>query len=183
MKLYLLTAAMLFQLAVLGGEYLTSVYPLWFGEPVKLVLQPVDPRSLFRGNFVRLNYAASNLRGKEIVGDRPWRRGQVIYVSLVLKGEFHEAIAVSPEPPGEGLFIRGRVRSGSTGSRIRVDYNGINAYFASKENALALERQARSAGQNDAASAYAEVRLTGSGRPALVKVGIIDGRGSLDQLQ
>jgi len=182
MRLYLLGAAVLFQLVVLGGEYLNSVYPLWFGEPVQLALEPVDPRSLFRGNYARLAYAVSNLDGDEVVGERDWKRGQVIYVSLALEGDYHEAISVSHEPPSEGLFIQGRVRHADS-QRIRVDYNGINAYFAPKEKALALEREARRFERDGAASAYAEVRLTASGRPALEAVRVVKRQGEQAPLQ
>jgi len=176
MKLHLLTAAILFQMAVLGGEYLNSVYPLWYGEQVQLALRPVDPRSLFRGNYAELNYTISNLKGEEIVGNHDWRRGQVVYVSLALKGEYHEAISTSPEEPEEGLFIRGRIGSASE-HHIRVDFNGINAYFAPKEKALSLEKEARRVERDGAASAYAEVRLTSSGRPALEEVRIVEPQG------
>ena len=173
MRHSLLVVAVLLQLAVLSGEYLISVYPLWFGTSVQLALEPVDPRSLFRGNFARLNYSISSLEGEEIVGEERWWKGQVVYVSLAEQDGLHQAVAVSPDPPAEGLFIRGRV-AGRTfqGGSLRVDYNGINAYFASEEKALALEREARRFGPGGSVQAFAEVRLTDGGRPALVRVDV-----------
>ena len=172
MRHSLLVVAVLLQLAVLSGEYLMSVYPLWFGTSVQLALEPVDPRSLFRGNYARLNYSISSLEGEEIVGDERWWKGQVVYVSLAAEDGLHKAVAVSPDPPAEGLFIRGRVAAQHGETSLRVDYNGINAYFASEEKALALEREARRFGPGGSAQAFAEVRLTDSGRPALVRVDV-----------
>lgn len=97
-------------------------------------------------------------------------KGQVVYVSLVAEDGLHEAVAVSPSPPEEGLFIRGRVASYFGGTSLGVEYNGINAYFAPEEKALALEREARRFGPGGSVRAFAEVRLTDGGGPALVRV-------------
>ena len=58
-RLAALVAAVLLQLAVLGGLFVYSQYPLWVGTEVRLATVPVDPRDLFRGQYVRLNYALS----------------------------------------------------------------------------------------------------------------------------
>jgi uncharacterized membrane-anchored protein len=172
MRHSLLVVAVVAQLAVLSGEYLMSVYPLWFGTSVQLALEPVDPRSLFRGNFASLNYSISDLDGEQIVGDGKWWKGQIVYVSLAAEDGLHKAVAVSPDPPEEGLFIRGRVAAHHGEHSLRVEYNGINAYFAPEEKALALERAARRFGPRGSVSAFAEVRLTDGGRPALVQVDV-----------
>lgn len=56
-----LTLTICLQLMVLTTEFVSSVWPLWFGKPILLKTVPVDPRSLFRGNYVLLNYEISVL--------------------------------------------------------------------------------------------------------------------------
>ncbi|HAJ43430.1 MAG TPA: hypothetical protein DCM00_12380, partial [Alcanivorax sp.] len=51
-RLAALVAAVLLQLAVLGGLFVYSQYPLWVGTEVRLATVPVDPRDLFRGQYV-----------------------------------------------------------------------------------------------------------------------------------
>jgi hypothetical protein len=114
----------------------------------------------------------SKEQGEEIVGEERWWKGQVVYVSLEEEDGLHKAVAVSPSRPSEGIFIRGRVANKSGDTFLEVDYNGINAYFAPEEKALALEDAARRFGSRSDGNvqAFAEVRLTDGGRPALVRV-------------
>lgn len=127
--------AIVFQLAVLAVEYLGSVWPLWFGQPVRLATLPVDPRSLFRGNYVRLNYAIGRI-GADVAMDCRPRQGQRVYLRLRREAEHWTAAALACEQPGAGLFIRGRV-VGTAPYRLRY---GIEAYFLPKQKAKAVER-------------------------------------------
>ena len=77
-RLAALVAAVLLQLAVLGGLFVYSQYPLWVGTEVRLATVPVDPRDLFRGQYVRLNYALSRqpLPEMELPGVRALAAGR-----------------------------------------------------------------------------------------------------------
>ncbi len=153
-----LVLTLLFQLAVLAVEYLGSVWPLWFGSPVKLETVPIDPRSLFRGNYVRLDYAISEIDEKLVKDD--FRYGEVGYVTLQQDGPYFVPTGLQRTEPAEGLFIRGRVRS-VYGSH-RMEY-GIEAYFMPKDAALQTEREV-------AQGAAAEVYLLPSGRAAIARL-------------
>ena len=153
-----LMVALGLQVAVMAGVFLGGVYPLWFGEEVRLETQPVDPRDLFRGNYARLGYAFNNV---EIPGLRP---GDVVY--LPLEKQPDEALWRGGEPqvsePEIGLYLRGRVSGQPWSAGNTVKY-GIEALFAPKEKALALERQLRD-------NAVAVVRVAPNGKAALVTV-------------
>ena len=56
-----LSVVVLLQLMVLAAEFGTTVYPLYTGEKVALVVAPVDPRSLFRGQYVQVRYDISQV--------------------------------------------------------------------------------------------------------------------------
>ena len=58
-----LGAAIAFQMFVLVGMVVNAALPLWTGTEIRVRTLPVDPRSLFRGNYVRLAYALGTLPG------------------------------------------------------------------------------------------------------------------------
>ena len=59
-------SAVLFQFVVLSGMYVSAALPLWTGTEVKIKTIPVDPRSLFRGNYATLRYPFSTIESTEL---------------------------------------------------------------------------------------------------------------------
>ena len=173
----------LLQLGVLAGELLVAVYPRWVGEPLRVQVQPVDPRDLFRGNYARLGYRFNRVSQALWNGDHTLRREQTVYVSLHQDDQgVWQAVAISETPPPSGHFLRGRLRSAMSAPAQRVinklgqpqwrvpagpgDYlieYGIEAWFAPKDKAQALQRQLRH-------GAWATLYVADNGRAALVKV-------------
>ena len=49
-------------LGVLSGMLVIHAWPLWTGTPIYLKVRPVDPRDLFRGDYVTLGYDVTTLR-------------------------------------------------------------------------------------------------------------------------
>ena len=82
------------QIGVLGFEYLGAVYPLWSDVSVKLKTVPVDPRSLFRGNYAQLRYEISRL---------PMALYQGTFLFAVGIGPFQEAYAHLQELAAQGV--------------------------------------------------------------------------------
>jgi uncharacterized membrane-anchored protein len=150
-----LTLTISAQLVVLATEYFSSVWPLWFGSAVILKTAPVDPRSLFRGNYVRLNYDISFI-DKELTSER-FKNNEVAYVSLKEEDGVFIATGLYHEKPRTGVFIRGRVKVLDSGYRMRY---GIEAYFMPKKKALETERSVRQ-------GATAEIFLLDSGKSAI----------------
>jgi uncharacterized membrane-anchored protein len=164
-----LVVVVLFQVGVLAGEYLNAVYPLWTGREVRLRTMPVDPRSLFRGNYARLDYEISRIPEMGVSEEKSLRPGEIVYVSLREgKDGLYEYEGAGLARPQEGLFIRGRVQeySQEPSVSLRVRY-GIEALFAPPEKALALEKELRRSG-------IAVVMIADNGKPALKDV--ISGR-------
>lgn len=151
-----------FQAMVLTGEYLGAVYPLWTGREVRLKVVPVDPRSMFRGNYARLRYGISTIE-KDALDARKTRVGEVVYVKLKpgMDGVY-EFDGASLDKPEKGIYLKGRVRSPSWSNTYDVLY-GLEAYFAPKEKALALEKELRRGG-------LAIVMVAGNGKAALKDV-------------
>lgn len=139
-----LAAAALLQLGVLAVEYLGSVYPLWTGREIRLRTVPVDPRDMFRGNYARLKYEISTVRLPP--ANNGFRQGEIVYVLLKEEKDGLWTFAgATLEKPAGGLFLRGRIEEPRwlrEGGKFQVRY-GIEAFFAPKEKAEALERNLR----------------------------------------
>jgi uncharacterized membrane-anchored protein len=144
-----LALVIIFQVAVLAGEYLGAVYPLWTGAEIRLKVVPVDPRSLFRGNYAQLHYDISTIEAKDLGRHKHFRNGEFVYVNLKpgMNGVYvYDGAGL--EKPATGPFIRGRIQAPHGQEDVRkfeVRY-GIEAFFAPKQKALDLENQLRKGG-------------------------------------
>jgi uncharacterized membrane-anchored protein len=150
----LLIAAGVFQFAILAAMVAIHAAPLVFGETIVLRVEPVDPRDLFRGDYVTLAYTISRVPPAGIAGipdartpgyDRPrWEpEEQVIYASLEPEadGRHWHATKISTERPANGKFIRGVYRRYVYGpSRL---YYGIETFYVPEGTGRKYEDAAR----------------------------------------
>ena len=156
-----LGAAVAFQLLVLAGMVASAAMPLWTGTEIRVETVPVDPRSMFRGNYARLRYEFGELPEGALDDAEGLRVGEVVYVGLEKGGDGRYAFAhASLEPQPDGVFLRGRLITNAAPLRVRY---GIEAFFAPKERALELERGLRDGGT-------AVLMVSDSGRVALKDV-------------
>ncbi|MBI1262836.1 MAG: hypothetical protein GC184_14040 [Rhizobiales bacterium] len=79
---------------------------------VSLKTEPVDPRDIFRGDYVILRYGISTV--KLDLADAPdtLKSGATVYVTLAARGDTWQAVALSKTKPARQAdhpFIRGRI--------------------------------------------------------------------------
>jgi uncharacterized membrane-anchored protein len=155
-----LVIAVVAQVAVLTGMVVKAAMPLWTGQEIEVRTVPVDPRSLFRGNYARLGYHFDTVSKADLSG--PMRAGEVVYVTLQRgdDGLYTYASASTVEPEA-GVYLRGRITRNYGNYRVRY---GIEALFAPKDKALDLERRLRRRG------AIAVLMVGAGGRAALKEV-------------
>ena len=79
----LLTVVALVQTLALVWMVGARVSLLSSGREVVLETVPVDPRSIFRGDYVRLAYKISRLEGKDLPPELVLNRNDVIYLTLL----------------------------------------------------------------------------------------------------
>ena len=117
------------------------------GTEVVLKTVPVDPRSLFRGHYTRLNYDISRIAFDKNASTslHKWRRYDRIYVVLEKAEDgFWGAAHYGDKKPALSagqVMIAGYVRNNYS-QILRVRY-GIEKYFAPKQEALRLEKITR----------------------------------------
>jgi len=110
---------------------------LAFGKSVVLQTVPVDPRDIFRGDYVVLGYEISTL--SNIPGLQTVKEGDKAYVRLEQRGDVWEATGVWNSYREEwDVFISGKVTN-VRDNRITMEY-GIEAYFVPEGKGREIER-------------------------------------------
>lgn len=130
----------LFWLILIFGFIFIKEFTLRTGKEVLLKTALVDPRDLFRGDYVVLAYDIGTLNLDNILADRPgFSVKDRIYVSLDTKNEYAIPRKIySGLPKNEALFIRGVVKN-VNGRILNVEY-GIESYFIPEGKGRRIER-------------------------------------------
>jgi len=138
---------------VLFGMIARKQWTVATGTPVVLETQPVDPRSLFRGDYVRLNYTINTLDSAKYPALSMVKRGDVVFVTLVPGEIYWQPETVSTErPDAPSVALKGRVdrvsrrwnnqtRKYEVSHNVRVKF-GIENYFVPEGTGRAIERPA-----------------------------------------
>ncbi|MPM76528.1 hypothetical protein SDC9_123526 [bioreactor metagenome] len=157
----ILYLTVVFWLLIFSGFILYKEYTLRTGTEIILKTQPVDPRDLFRGDYVTLNYEISTLNLEEIPAEDPhFEYNDRIYLALEIKNGYGVPKKIYRNPPDNELYIKGRVtgieydwhdgeadniEGGETIDemgikKLTIEY-GIESYFVPEGKGLEIERQ------------------------------------------
>ena len=152
------------------------------GAEIRLRSVPIDPRDLFRGDYVILAYPISTV---EAAGQPGFQRGERVYVSLGRDEQgFAKATGVTRDWPkaGDGIVvIAGRVTANSAcatnangdvdcsgrRNRLRIAY-GLESYFVPQGEGKAIET-------TDKARIEVVAAVSSSGEAAIKRL-LIDGK-------
>jgi uncharacterized membrane-anchored protein len=151
MRRTLLIIAIAFQVLVLvfiagKREYIAAT-----GTVVYLRTAPIDPRDLFRGDYVRLRYEASVVpltkASAEIAENmKKPTFSATVYAQLALgEAGLAEVTGLSLTKPASGPFLKGRLGQPwqfgiSVPGVVAVEY-GIEAYYVQQGKGLEIEKQ------------------------------------------
>jgi uncharacterized membrane-anchored protein len=132
----------LFWLALIGGLVGFKEFTLRTGEEILLRTVPVDPRDLFRGDYVVLSYEISSFNTAEIDTDLEmpllWV-GHNVYTALEIRDGYGTAIGIYSKKP-EWPFIKGHISSLSSAGEMRLSY-GIESYFVPEGKGELIEER------------------------------------------
>lgn len=121
-----------FQLLILLGLIGFNEVTLALGKSVVLQTGPVDPRDLFRGDYVMLRYEISTI--SRIPGLKNVDEGDKVYVHLEQHGDIWDATQGSTAfHPEWDVFIAGEVVN------YRIQY-GIESYFVPEGKGQDIQR-------------------------------------------
>jgi len=111
----------LLQVALLAGIIAYRQYWVATGERILLRTAPVDPRDIFRGDYVSLRYDISTLDLDGLGAKGSFKSNEKVYVLLEKNQEgIFSALSVSRELPSGKRFIQGRVQYERTLSKWEV---------------------------------------------------------------
>lgn len=135
------------QSAALGYMVVDRAQLLQNGREIVLDVKPVDPRSLFRGDYVILNFGdLSRLKGDLLRGLPDGTAS--FYVTIRKEADQWAAIAADAQYPSQlregDVVLKAYVKSRhasqlSSMSSVRVDY-GIESYFVPEGEGKRLEK-------------------------------------------
>jgi uncharacterized membrane-anchored protein len=130
----------IFWLIIIIGFIATKEFTLRTGKEVLLKTVPVDPRDLFRGDYVILHYEISRLDLNNIVADyTDFKIGDKVYVILKKENGYGVASKIFMNSPKDGeLFLKGVVKN-VRDKRLSVEY-GIESYFVPEGKGREIER-------------------------------------------
>ena len=151
MRRTLLILAILFQVLVLVFMAGKREYIAATGSIVYLRTAPIDPRDLFRGDYVRLKYEASTVplarAGADIAEKvKKFSFGDTVYAVLDIKENgLAEIRNLSTQKPSDGLFLKGRIAQSwqfgiAAPDTVAIEY-GIEAYYVQQGKGLEIEKQ------------------------------------------
>ncbi len=152
----LVAAASVAQVGILVGMIVADGAPLVFGETLRLKVIPVDPRDLFRGDYVVLGYDYSRVDRNRIPGlnsDYDWRQrdeGRDVFITLQPSSDekYWSAAEYDLHRPTGQHYLQGTLRSWG---QIEC---GIEAWYVQEGEGRRIENAIR-AGRN----VYADVAV------------------------
>jgi uncharacterized membrane-anchored protein len=160
----ILLVAVVAQLLILVAMIALRAVPLLTGKTVLVRVQPVDPRDLFRGDYVILSYDFSRTPREGIEGlsasergSRKKLEGRTVYVPLVsdsVPGHWR-AQKVTVVKPASGPFLRGQMQ------RYGSLQFGIESYYVQEGTGRQYEQAIRDR------KLSAELAVTSGGQAAL----------------
>jgi len=141
------------EITALAAMIADKQWTLSTGTPVVLETVPVDPRSLFMGDYARLNYAISQLPvegEKALAGDKDFKRHDTIWVALKPDPTGAKALSVHHrrDAIAPGLIaLKGEVEethdsanNGPARQHILLVRYGIEQYFVQEGTGGQIER-------------------------------------------
>ena len=137
------------QTIALGWMIIDRQIMLDSSSVVTLKVVPIDPRDLFRGDYVVLNYDISRLDLGKLDGTKTIAPGDTVYVRLAQSDGAWTAKALSHthETLDAGISLRAQIVSmdapGEGRSQFITLTYGIESYFVPQGTGLAIEEAAR----------------------------------------
>ena len=166
-KKYIFILLGFFWLAIIGGYIVIKEHILRTGQEVILKTVPVDPRDLFRGDYVILKYPISTINMKTLPTEKnDFNVGDHIFVELSIKDDYAEASRINASHKKDTLAIQGTVKD-IVGNQLYIEY-GIESYFVPENKGKEIERMV---GKNIDVRAM----ISKSGK-AIIKTLLIDGK-------
>lgn len=176
------------QMLFLVGQAAMYQGRLGRGETLYLRVVPVDPRSLFMGNYANLSYDVSQVRiDRFAVADRSRpERGGTVYVGLT-KDRPAKLVRASLGKPADGgglVWLKGRVvwvdgdwrpRGPEPGDTVSVEY-GLERFYLSEHQGKRMDDLSRQLWDSKTPPVITAVASVGSNGAGMLKDVLVNGK-------
>ncbi|MGC7870567.1 GDYXXLXY domain-containing protein [Desulfosporosinus sp. SYSU MS00001] len=144
-RTFLLAAAI--PLLILAAMTIRPEATVVLGKEILLQTKAVDPTDLFRGDYVSINLAISEIPESMAPDALLNLRKKTLYVSLKPAGKFYEVERVSETKPKEGIYLAGKIRNDvyTPSGTFYVDYS-LDKYFVEQGSGKDLQQRSYQAG-------------------------------------
>lgn len=130
----------IFWLVIILSFIAFKEFTLKTGQEVLFKTIPVDPRDLFRGDYVILNYEISTLDITSLHKDfSNIEVNDKIFVTLKKEKNYGTPTGIYKRLPENKLFIKGKIKA-ITNNKINIEF-GIESYFVPEGKGREIERQ------------------------------------------
>jgi len=151
--------AILIPIFILLAMTIIPISTLAFGTEILLETRPVDPRDLFRGDYVILSYKIEEIELSkfdkvlqeklvtQMIGSFPQNKNLYVILKKHENGTHVVDYVSENKPSSNKLYIKGKFNNflyqePSAEARIMVSYN-IDKYFVPENTGMELEEAAR----------------------------------------
>ena len=153
------------QTLFLTGLLVTNYAVGWFGKEIQLKTAPVDPRDLFYGDYVVLNYEISRLPISLWKGEGEPKLKKNVYVLLrpsAADPNEYEAVGVYPDKPaisGEEVALKAHIQYGWD-REITLRY-GLERYYVPEGTGKEIEEQRELSKVRVSVAPWGQARVNG----------------------
>ena len=111
-----------------------------FGQEILLETKAVDPTDLFRGDYVSVNFAISEIPKSKVTIPLDKTSKKTLYVSLKPEGKFYGVDQVSATRPKQGVYLMGKIQNPYTPvDTVQIDYS-LDKYFVKQGSGEKLQK-------------------------------------------
>ena len=138
--------AMAIPLFILLAMTIKPQLTILMGKEIVLETKAYDPTDLFRGDYVALNFAISEVPKSKVTMPLDKVSNKNLYVSLKPEGKYYVVDQVSDTKPKQGVYLKGKFQEiynqFNEAANFRVDYS-LDKYFIEQGSGKDFEQESR----------------------------------------
>ncbi|AET69415.1 putative membrane-anchored protein [Desulfosporosinus orientis DSM 765] len=128
-------------LLILAAMAVKPQATLLWGQEILLETKAYDPTDLFRGDYVAVNFAITDVPKSKVPANIDKLLNKTLYVSLKQEGKYYVVDQVSENKPDSGIYLKSKFQNSFTDTdSYRVDYS-LDKYFVEQGSGKELEEE------------------------------------------
>ena len=141
--------AVLIPLLILLAMTIKPQATVLFGQDIVLETKAYDPTDLFRGDYVAISLAISEIPKSKVTLPIDKVSNKNLYVSLKQEGKYYVVDQVSETKPKQGIYLRGKFQNTynqfGEADKFSVDYS-LDKYFLEQGSGKDLQQESYTGG-------------------------------------